>query len=142
ARVAPQLLKEYRNNGITLECLMAFTITDDHRRQVKVFKSLPDWQKSDPGSIRDCLTEQLVEADSKLARFVGLDAYQAAGGSTRADLFGSEVYLENPELLNRLAQEKLDGIREELEAEGWGWVEINPEGDWDAINRCGRIPPK
>ena len=36
ARVAPQLLKEYRSDGMTLECLMAYTITDDHRRQVKV----------------------------------------------------------------------------------------------------------
>ena len=67
----------------------------------------------------------MVEASSKLALFVGLDAYQAAGGSTRADLFGDEVYLEKPDLLQRLAKEKLDGIRKELEAEGWGWIEIN-----------------
>ena len=84
----------------------------------------------------------MVEASSKLARFVGLDAYAAAGGSTRADLFGEEVYLEKPALLNRLAEEKLDGIRKELEAEGWGWIEINPERDWNAINRCGRIQPR
>jgi ParB family chromosome partitioning protein len=44
ARVAPQLLKEYRSDGMTLECLMAFTLTDDHRRQLNVFKSLQDWQ--------------------------------------------------------------------------------------------------
>src|SRR5437660_9175359 len=42
ARVAPQLLKEYRSDGMTLECLMAFTITDDHRRQLKVYRSLQD----------------------------------------------------------------------------------------------------
>ena len=30
ARVAPPLLAEYRDGGLTLECLMAFTITDDH----------------------------------------------------------------------------------------------------------------
>ena len=142
ARVAPQLLTEYRNDGITLECLMAFTLTDDHRRQLKVFKSLQDWQKEDPSAIRAALTEKMVEAGSKFARFVGVDAYVAAGGSTRADLFGNEVYLENPELLGRLAEEKLDGIRKQLEAEGWGWVEINPERDWNAINRCGRIQPK
>src|SRR5438128_4616710 len=40
ARVAPQLLAEYRSEGMTLECLMAFTVTDDHRPQLKVFKSL------------------------------------------------------------------------------------------------------
>jgi ParB family chromosome partitioning protein len=142
ARVAPQLLKEYRSEGMTLECLMAFTITDDHRRQLKVFKSLQDWQKGDPSAIRAALTEKLIEAGSKMARFVGLDAYVAAGGSTRADLFGEEVYLEKPALLNRLAEEKLATIREELVAEGWGWVEINPERDYDAINRCGRIQPR
>jgi ParB family chromosome partitioning protein len=142
ARVAPSLLKEYRNEGITLECLMAFTITDDHRRQVKVFKSLQDWQKTDPHAIRAALTEKMIEADNKFARFVGLDAYAAAGGSIRSDLFGDDVYLENPDLLNRLAQEKLDGIRRQLEAEGWGWIEINPERDWGAVHRCGRIQPK
>src|SRR5258708_20822614 len=62
ARVAPQLLKEYRNESITLECLMAFTISDDHRRQVKVFKSLQDWQKDDPSAIRAALTEKLIQA--------------------------------------------------------------------------------
>jgi hypothetical protein len=95
---------------MTLESLMAYTVTDDHRRQLKVFKSLQDWQQ-DPSSIRAALTEKMVEAGSKLARFVGLDAYQAAGGSSRADLFSNEVYLENPALLNKLAEKKLDGIR-------------------------------
>ena len=76
ARVAPELLAEYRSEGMTLECLMAFTVTDDHRRQLKVFKSLQDWQKDDPTAIRAALTEKMVEASDKLARFVGLDAYR------------------------------------------------------------------
>ncbi|HYV35108.1 MAG TPA: ParB/RepB/Spo0J family partition protein [Gemmataceae bacterium] len=141
ARVAPQLLKEYRSDGMTLECLMAFTLTDDHRRQLKVFKSLQGWQKEDPRAIRACLTEQMVEAGSKLARFVGADAYVAAGGTTRADLFGEEVYLEKPEILHQLADEKLTSIRKKLEAEGWGWIEINPERDYQSIYRCSRIMP-
>ncbi|HLJ92766.1 MAG TPA: ParB/RepB/Spo0J family partition protein [Gemmataceae bacterium] len=142
ARVAPQLLKEYRNDGMTLECLMAFTVTDDHRRQLKVFKSLPDWQNNDPDAIRNALTEKFVEASSKLARFVGLDAYLSAGGTSRADLFGDEVYLEKPTLLHQLAEAKLAGIRKELEAEGWAWIEINPERDWNTVNRCARLQPR
>jgi ParB family transcriptional regulator, chromosome partitioning protein len=141
ARVAPQLLKHYREDGMTLECLMAYTVTDDHRRQMKVFKSLHDWQKDDASAIRAALTEKFVEASTKLARFVGLDAYVAAGGSTRADLFGDEVYLEKPSLLNRLAEEKLSAIRSELEGEGWSWIEVNPERDWETIHRCGRLKP-
>ena len=142
ARVAPALLQEYRDDGMTLECLMAFTITDDHRRQLKVYKSLQEWQKDDASVIRDALTEKMIDASSKLARFVGLDAYTAAGGPSRADLFSQEVYLEKPALLNRLAEKKLDGIRQELEAEGWGWIEINPERDYTLINRCTRIRPQ
>ena len=142
ARVAPQLLKEYRDGGITLECLKAFTVTDDHRCQVKVFKSLQDWQKEDPSEIRAALTEKLVEASSKLARFVGVEAYVAAGGPTRADLFGEEVYLEKPALLHKLAEQKLDTIRKELEAEGWCWININPEREYEFISRCSRIKPR
>jgi ParB family chromosome partitioning protein len=142
ASVAPQLLAEYRNEGMTLECLMAYTVTHDHRRQLKVFKSLPEWHKDSPDAIRAALTEKMVEASDKLARFVGVDAYMAAGGATRADLFGSEVYLEKPTLLHKLAEEKLESIRKELEAEGWGWVEINPDRDYDAVHRCGRIQPR
>jgi ParB family chromosome partitioning protein len=142
ARVAPQLLKAYRDDGLTLECLMAFTITDDHRRQLKVYKSLQDWQKDDPGAIRAALTEKMVEASDKIALFVGLKAYEAAGGSTRADLFGNEVYLENPGLLQRLANEKLGGIRKELEAEGWSWIEFAAERDWEVLSRCSRIQPR
>ena len=83
----------------------------------------------------------MIEASSKLARFVGLDAYTAAGGTTRADLFGEEVYLEKPALVQRLAEEKLANIRKELEAEGWGWIEINPERDYQSIYRCERLTP-
>src|SRR5207244_861049 len=86
--------------------------------------------------------ESLVLKRLKLARFIGLDAYAAAGGSTRADLFGDEVYLEKPALLHKLVEQKLSAIRQELEAEGWGWIEINPERDYSAISRCDRIKPR
>jgi ParB family chromosome partitioning protein len=142
ARVAPQLLAEYRSEGMTLECLMAFAVTDDHRRQLKVFKSLQGWQKDDPSAIRAALTEKMIDASDKLARFVGLDAYTAAGGASRTDLFSEEVYLEKPALLNRLAEKKLDAIRRDLEAEGWNWIEINPERDYTLVNRCTRLKPR
>src|SRR5207245_10563946 len=103
ARVAPQLLAEYRGDGMTLECLMAFTVTDDHRRQLKVFKSLQGWQKDDPSAIRAALTETMIDASSKLARFVGLDAYTAACDASRTALFIEAVTLERPTRLYRLA---------------------------------------
>ncbi len=103
---------------------------------------MPEFRRRSPGSVRQALTESAIQADDKLARFVGLDAYHAAGGVSRADLFGDEVYLENPELLHQLAAEKLDGVRRELEAEGWKWVEVSPECDWNLLGGCIRIQPK
>lgn len=141
-RAAPALRKEYRAGNLTLECLMAFTLTDDRKRQMKVYESLQDWQKKHPSHIRAALTERMVEADSKLAAFVGLAAYRAAGGTARSDLFGDDVYLENPDLLNALVAEKLKLIERELAAEGWGWIEVSPEREWSVINGCRRISPR
>jgi ParB family chromosome partitioning protein len=138
-RIAPPLLDAYRAEELTLECLMAFAVTDDRAKQVQVYETLTGWCKSDPDSIREALTETLLEADGKIARFVGLDAYHAAGGTSHADLFGDRVYLETPELLHRLAAQKLEGVRRELEAEGWAWVEVSPDRDWSFNSGCGRI---
>jgi ParB family chromosome partitioning protein len=137
-----KLLKEYRAGNLSLECLMAFTITDDRKRQMKVYRSLKDSHSLHPRAIRSALTDTMAEADSKLAIFVGLDAYREAGGTTQSDLFSEAVYLENAEMLNDLATGKLAAIRLELEAEGWGWIEVSPERDWSAVSACGQIHPQ
>jgi ParB family transcriptional regulator, chromosome partitioning protein len=138
----PKLLKEYRAENLTLESLMAFAITDDRKRQMKVYHLLKDSHSLNPRAIREALTDTMAEADSKLAKFVTLDAYREAGGTIQSDLFSEAVYLENPELLNDLAADKLDATRRQLEAEGWGWVLVNPERDWSVISSCGRIHPQ
>jgi ParB family transcriptional regulator, chromosome partitioning protein len=138
-RLAPRLLKEYRAEKLTLDFLMAFTVTDDCKKQLAVYDAMEDWHTA--RHIREMLTGQMTEATSKLAAFVGLDAYHDAGGVSRCDLFGDQVYLENPDLLNRLAASKLDAVRQELAAEGWKWVDISPECDWNTLHRCGRIQP-
>ena len=138
----PKLLKEYRAENLTLDCLMAFALTDDRKRQMKVYRSLKDSGSLNPRAIRAALTDAMADAGSKLARFVGLDAYREAGGTTQSDLFSDAVYLENPALLNDLAAARLDAVRQELEAEGWGWVVASPERDFEVIHSCGLIHPQ
>lgn len=142
SRVAPELLAAYRAGELALDGLMAFTVTDDHAKQLQVYGSLAPWQMDDASSIRSALTEEMAEASSKLVKFVGLDAYREAGGTLRTDLFGEDTYLEDPELLHRLVAGKLDSVRRELEAEGWKWIEINADHDWSVISGCGRIRPR
>jgi ParB family transcriptional regulator, chromosome partitioning protein len=104
AVVSPKLIALYRKGDMTLDCLMAFTVSDDHRQQEKVWAARPKWG-IDPDDIRATLTEQHISADSKLAKFVGIKAYEKAGGAVLRDLFDDENagWLTDPDLLHRLA---------------------------------------
>src|SRR5580692_370977 len=86
AAVSDKLLDVYAEDGMTLEQLMAFTVTGDHRRQEQVWDSLTSHTKA-PYFIRRQLTEGAVVAGDKRAQFVGVDAYEAAGGIVLRDLF-------------------------------------------------------
>ncbi|MEY9900706.1 ParB/RepB/Spo0J family partition protein [Bradyrhizobium sp. USDA 329] len=90
ASVSPALLDIYADDGMSLEQLMAFTVTADHGRQEQVWQAISgSWQK-EPYQIRRMLTEKTVRASDRRAMFVGLDAYEAAGGVVLRDLFQSD----------------------------------------------------
>jgi ParB family chromosome partitioning protein len=126
ASVAPALLEVYAEDGMTLEQLMAFTVSEDHARQEQVWEAIRSgWQK-EPYHIRRLLTETTVRASDKRALFVGIDAYEAAGGSVLRDLFQQDDggWLQDPVLLDRLIGEKLKAEAETIAAEGWKWIEV------------------
>ncbi len=144
ANVSPRLLADYRAEAVTLDQLMALAITDDHTAQETAFYDVPTWQRN-PSQLRDRLTEREIDAfRHPLVRFVGLDTYEAAGGSIRRDLFAegdAGVYLTDAALLERLAQDKLAGIAAEVKAEGWAWVDATPgvtHADLHAFQRAPR----
>ena len=124
--VSPSLLDIYAEDGMTLEQLMAFTVSEDHARQEQVWEAIRDgWQK-EPYTIRRLLTETTVRASDKRALFVGIDAYEAAGGYVLRDLFQQDDggWLQDPVLLDRLVGEKLKTEAEAIAEEGWKWIEI------------------
>ncbi|WP_404934614.1 ParB/RepB/Spo0J family partition protein [Nitratireductor sp. L15S-10] len=126
ASVSPTLLETYAEDGMTLEQLMAFTVSEDHDRQEQVWAAIKDgWQK-EPYTIRRMLTETAVRASDKRAVFVGVEAYEAAGGIVLRDLFQSDDggWLQDPVLLDQLVAEKLKAEAEAIAAEGWKWVEV------------------
>ena len=144
ANVSPRLLADYRAEAVSLDQLMALAITDDHTAQEAAFYDAPTWQRS-PHNLRDRLTEREIDAHRHpLVRFVGLDAYEAAGGGIRRDLFAeadSGVYLTDATLLERLAQDKLASLAAEVKAEGWAWVDATPgttHADLQAFQRAPR----
>ncbi|MEN2976236.1 ParB/RepB/Spo0J family partition protein [Tistrella bauzanensis] len=128
ANVSPRLMAEYRAGGVTLEQLMALTITDDHAAQEAAFYGAPEWQRS-PSKLRERLTEREIDAAHALVRFVGLDAYRQAGGGIRRDLFAegdAGTYLTDTAVLETLVRDKLATLAEDVRAEGWAWVEAVP----------------
>ena len=128
AHIAPRLMADYRAGAVTLEQLMALTITDDHAAQEAAFYGAPEWQRS-PSALRARLTEREIDATHALVRFVGLDTYRQAGGGIRRDLFAegdAGTYLTDAGVLETLVREKLATLAEDVRAEGWAWVEAVP----------------
>jgi len=129
ANVSEKLLEVYADDGMTLEQLMAFTVTSDHARQERVWDQLAQSWNKEPHHIRRLLTEGAVRASDKRAQFVGVAAYEEAGGIVTRDLFEDDDggWLQDPALLDRLATEKLKAAGEALRGEGWKWIVVAPD---------------
>ena len=129
AAVSDKLLDVYAEDGMTLEQLMAFTVTNDHARQEQVWEALAQTCNTEPYYIRRQLTEGAVRAADKRAQFVGVDTYEAAGGIVMRDLFEHDDggWLQDPALLDRLVIERLRAQAETLRAEGWKWIVVAPD---------------
>jgi len=127
AAVSEKLLDIYAEDGMSLEQLMAFTVTNDHARQEQVWEALQRSYSQEPYQIRRMLTERTVRASDRRALFVGIDAYEQAGGIVMRDLFQQDDggWLENVGLLDALVAEKLKAEAEKIAAEGWKWIEVN-----------------
>ena len=123
--VSPKLLDLYAEDAMTLEQLMAFTVSGDHARQEAVWEALSRSYSRESYAIRRMLTEGAVRPTDKRVLFAGIDAYEAAGGVVERDLFSEDGggFLKDVALLERLADEKLAREADAVQAEGWLWVE-------------------
>ena len=139
--VSDKLLDIYEQDGMKLDQLMAFSISDDHTRQEQVWEIVSQSHNREPYLIRRMLTEKTVRASDRRVRFVGLDAYLAAGGAVMRDLFEADDggWLQDPTLLDRLVMEKLQEVVEQVRAEGWKWVEMALSFPWGHTRHFAEI---
>jgi ParB family chromosome partitioning protein len=142
AAVSPTLMQIYRDGEISLEQLMAFTLTDDHAIQERVWMSLSYNKSRD--MIRRLLTEGQVPASDRRPKFIGISAYEAADGVIIRDLFGDESagFFDDPALLGRLVLEKLEQVAEAVSVEGWKWVTMTAEFNYAFTADLRRIHPE
>ena len=143
ARVAPEILEAFRSGDLNLECIMAFTLSDNHDRQMVVWNTVKEQHHYNQHVIKRMLTETSYSANSKLAQFVGGEAYEEAGGTIMSDLFSERdtTYLENPELVERLALEKLQVVSNDYIGQ-WKWVDVHMEIEHGAFRSFGRVSPQ
>lgn len=141
-RLSPVILAAYRNEEISLDQAQAFAISDDHEAQERILSDLGEWHCS-PDRIRRALTEDEVPTSDKRVRFIGIDAYLAAGGTLRQDLFSEEDtgYVQDTALLDRLVSEKLAGLAAEVKTEGWQWVNTVADLDYQMLSPFTRMHP-
>ncbi|MBK3661088.1 ParB/RepB/Spo0J family partition protein [Bradyrhizobium diazoefficiens] len=126
ASVSPALLDVYAEDGMTLDQLMAFTVSGDHERQEQVFERLKASYDKQPYTIRRMLTEGAVRASDKRVQFIGVDAYVAAGGTVLRDLFQGDDggWLQDVPLVDQMVADKLKVESDAVSAEGWKWIEV------------------
>jgi ParB family chromosome partitioning protein len=124
--VSPKLHEVYAEDGMTLEQLMAFSVTADQARQEQVWETVSRSGYNEPYQIRRMLTENTVRASDRRAQFVGLNAYEQAGGCVLRDLFEHDDggWLQDVVLLDRLVTEKLKVEAETIAKEGWKWISV------------------
>ena len=136
--LAPALIDLIAKDQLTLEAARALTLTDDHDQQVKVCKAA----NGQAHAIRRMLTTEKIATTHGAFLFVGQEAYEAKGGTITPDLFsqGDAGYADQPELVQELAEEKLDAIADEYRAIGWHEVRSQLDRPYDLYMK-GSIYP-
>jgi len=141
-RVAPAILDAYRAGGLGLEEVQAFAVSDDQEAQERVWEAC-NGHRADPRAIRRALTEGEIPATDPRLCFIGLEAYEAAGGAVRRDLFDDEGsgYAQDAALVDALVTQKLSALAETVRAEGWSWTEAQPQFGYAEKSRFNRCHP-
>ena len=122
AALPAPVLDALKAGEISLGMAKAFTVSQDESLTLTVLAEVKGRDVSEH-RIKQALQPAAVSATDRRARFVGLDAYEAAGGSVSRDLFSDTVALHDADLLQDLFTERLNAEAGKLAA-GWKWAEV------------------
>jgi ParB family transcriptional regulator, chromosome partitioning protein len=126
ASLAPVVFEGLGAGEISLDVAKAYAATPDQERQAYVFEQMSrGYGAAHPDSIRRMMTQATASATDRRARFVGEEAYVAAGGRIERDLFADDAATRwlDVAILERLACEKMEALAGEAATEaGLGWV--------------------
>ncbi|WP_186069356.1 ParB/RepB/Spo0J family partition protein [Burkholderia gladioli] len=143
ARVSPKLVDMFREDRIRLDQMQALALSDSHAEQERVWFEAQPYDRDAHTIRRKLVAGERDFRSNRVARFVGMDAYEAAGGFVRRDLFSHEgaAWYTDQALMERVAAEQLAAVAAKVYADGWNWVEVIPVLDYTAQASFLRVVP-
>lgn len=140
AALHPPIMDALDAGEISLDVAGAFAMAPVDR-QAAVWKRLDKHRLRYPDAVRrELQDDEEMTSDDAIARFVGEDAYVAAGGRVERDLFGFVDQFDEPKdrefedrwldplIARRLAEEKLEAEAAKLRKQGFQFVRVSLDG--------------
>ncbi len=122
--------------------MQALAVSDSHDEQERAWFDAPDYDRGAATIRRKLVAGEHDFQSNRIALFVGIDAYEAAGGTVRRDLFSDQgtAWYSDHALMERVAADMLETVAATVRAEGWAWVKVIPVFDYAARATLQRLP--
>lgn len=121
AKLPAQVIDALGANEINLSMASCFTVCDDETRILEVLEEVKGMQFSDH-ILKRKLQPSAINSSDRRAIYVGVEAYEAAGGATTTDLFADAVLFMDEALLSDLYIAKLNAEAQEYaHTNGFKW---------------------
>ncbi|MER8387283.1 ParB/RepB/Spo0J family partition protein [Mesorhizobium sp. M1380] len=118
--------REQEQSNEVFAAVCAFTLAPSVEDQENLFKKLLK-----QGDVRAWAVKRALGADNPQAarniKIAGLEAYKAAGGQMTTDLFGDNHVIADPDIAEKVAEEKIAATIAGLKAEGWSLVSMGAD---------------
>ena len=132
-----EALADYREGNLRADAAQALASTGDPELAAKVYARAKESGTPHAWKITQILNERAISSASPVALFVGAD-YKAAGGRMEETLFGDDpdgIRILHPDLMNKLATEKLRSVLDDLPDDDWKWTRAVLDFGWDERQR-------
>jgi len=142
ANLPNQVLDALKDRKINLSVAQALTNAQGKTKTLEYLAACieNDWNQH---QVERALKDDNVSGNDRRVLFVGLEAYEAAGGALTRDLFSDATYLHDEEKLEWLFAEKLHQVAKDAEGEGWAfvWFTDGPAYDDERLAKTEQTDP-
>lgn len=142
ADLAEPIFTALAERRISLDLAKAYASTSSQERQLMVWQAYGHQSYQSADSIRRIIANETMKSSEPVARFVGEDAYVAAGGKVESDLFSDDGdRWIDPGIAQTLAAAKLEAEAQRLgEEQGLAWVRpVAGTSTWEAARDLHRV---